>query len=259
MENDQANTKNTVEFTSIDPSTMKFSEEFRCARSTAGQVVLGLKFLESSVLSQEPSNNYQTELYPLIVKLADEVCEKYMQSFVHGTTDDVKLQVFGANLNGRFNDGRLKHNIVCKNTKIHDKYKYAQLGQLLSLLYDRLLFISRRDVTKILRYVANVEERIHFETLQNLCTEFCNYLRNDENSVMTRWTSFVNTMRQNNNIQPKQQTPERQNYSTSENRGNGRGTSRGNGRGTSRGNGRGTSRGRSNDSHATFKTTKQHD
>jgi hypothetical protein len=58
-------------------------------------------------------------------------------------------------------------------------------------------------------------------------------------------------MRQNNNIQPKQQTPERQNYSTSENRGNGRGTSRGNGRGTSRG--------RSNDSHATFKTTKQHD
>lgn len=230
MENDKANTKNTVEFTSINPNVMKFSEEFRCARSTAGQVVLGLKFLESSVVSQEPSNNYQTELYPLIVKLANEVCEKYMQSFVTGITDNVKLQVFGANLNGRFNDGKLKHNIVCKNTKIRDKYKYAQLGQLLSLLYDRLLFISRRDVTKIQRYVANVEERTHFETLQNLCAEFCNYLRNDENSVMIQWTTFVNTMRKNNNVQPKQQTTEQPNYSTYQKRG--RGTSRGNSRGT---------------------------
>jgi hypothetical protein len=203
MEQVKTNTSNTVEFTTVDPNTMNFSEEFRCARSTAGQVVLGLNYLSSSVLSQESTNEYQKELYPMIVSLSKEVYEKYMQTFVSGTKSDVELQVFGVNLNGRFNDGKLKHNIVCKNTKVNSKYKYSQLGQLLSLLYDRLLFISRRDVTKIQRYMDNKEECKYFEKLQKLATEFCNYLRNDTDSVMSRWTTFVDTMRQNNNVKPK--------------------------------------------------------
>lgn len=239
MEQNGTFTTNAVEFTTVDPNTMKFSDEFRCARSTAGQVVLGLKYLVSSVSSREPTNDYQVELYPTIIKLADEVCEKYMQSFVYKTTGKVKLQVFGVNLNGRFNDGRLKRYILCKNTKATTQYKYSQLGQLLSLLYDRLLFLSRRDVTKIQRYVENEEERTHFETLQKLCADFCNYLRNDENSVMLRWTTCVNTMRQNNNVQPKQYNVEQRGTS----RGSTRGTSRGSARGTARGSSRGTARG----------------
>lgn len=204
MEQTKTNTSSTVEFTTVDPNTMKFSEEFRCARSTAGQVVLGFNFLSSSVLSQNSTNEYQKELYPMIVSLSKEVYEKYMETFVLGEKNSVELQVFGVNLNGRFNDGKLKHNIICKNTKTSSKYKYAQFGQLLSLLYDRLLFISRRDITKIQRYMENKEEYQYFEKLQKLATEFCNYLRNDTNSVMSRWTTFIDVMRQNNNIQPKQ-------------------------------------------------------
>jgi hypothetical protein len=238
---EQTQTQSTVvQFTSVDPTTMKFSEEFRCARSTAGQVVVGLRWLANSVASlKEATNDYQKTLYPTISVFANEVCDKYMSTFVSDVTEPLQVQVYGANLNGRLNDGRLKHDIPCKNTDRRSRYKYSQLGQLLSLLYDRLLFISRRDVTKVQRYVDNVEERKHFESLQALCGQFCDYLRGDENSVMSRWTSFVNSSRQTNGVQTKSHETERQP------RGRGDGQSRGRSEWQPRGRGDGQSRGRS--------------
>jgi hypothetical protein len=205
MSNVQTQAQNTaVQFTTVNPTTMNFSDEYRCARSTAGQAVVGLQWLAKSVSStKEATNEYQKTLYPTIVKLANEVCDKYMETFTN-VTNPLQVQVYGANLNGRFNDGRLKHDITCKNVDKKLRYKYSQLGQLLSLLYDRLLYISRRDVTKIQRYVDNVDERKHYETLQSLCAQFCGYLRGDDNSVMSRWTAFVNSSRQTNNVQPEQ-------------------------------------------------------
>ena len=242
---EQIQTQSTaVQFTSVDPTTMKFSEEFRCARSTAGQVVVGLRWLANSVSSsKEATNDYQKALYPTITQLANEVCDKYMSTFVSGVVEPLQVQVYGANLNGRLNDGRLKHDIPCKNTDRRSRYKYSQLGQLLSLLYDRLLFISRRDVTKVQRYVDNAEERKHFESLQALCGQFCDYLRGDENSVMSRWTSFVNSSRQTNGVQTKSHETDGQT------RGRGRGRdntqTRGRGDGQTRGRGDGQTRGRS--------------
>jgi hypothetical protein len=237
---EQTQTQNTaVQFTSVDPTTMNFSEEFRCARSTAGQVVVGLRWLANSIASlKEATNDYQKALYPTISVLANEVSDKYMSAFVLNVTEPLQVQVYGANLNGRLNDGKLKHDIPCKNTDRRSRYKYSQLGQLLSLLYDRLLFISRRDVTKVQRYVNNVEERKHFESLQVLCGQFCDYLRGDENSVMSRWTSFVNSSRQTNGVQTKSHENERQP------RGRGNGLQRGRGDGQQRGRGDGLQRGR---------------
>lgn len=199
----------TIQFTSVDPTNMKFSEDYRCARSTAGQVVVGLRWLAKNVdTTKEMNNEYQKNLYPTITKLANEVCDKYMDIFVNNMTDNVQIQVYGANLNGRFNDGRLKHDIPCKKTDRKARYKYSVLGQLLSLLYDRLLFISHRDVSKIQRYVNNDEERKHFESLQQKCYNFCKYLRGEDDSVMSRWTVFVNDSRKSHGVQVKEKTLE---------------------------------------------------
>jgi hypothetical protein len=261
-ESNEQNT--TVQFTTVDPSTMKFSEDYRCARSTAGQVIVGLRWLANNVnTSKEMNNEYQKNLYPTISKLANEVCDKYMENFVNDVKDKVQIQVYGANLNGRFNDGRLKHDIPCKKTDRRARYKYSVLGQLLSLLYDRLLFISHRDVSKIQRYVDNEEERKHFESLQQQCAQFCKYLRGEDDSVMSKWTTFVNESRQSLGVQPKEKNPvEQKQQSATRGRGSsrGRGFSRGResdgeqgfsrgrgtgtGRGFSRGRGNGTGRGR---------------
>ena len=253
----QGNDQNTpIQFTTVDPTTMNFSEDFRCARSTAGQVVVGLRWLANNVnSSKEMHNEYQKNLYPTITKMANEVCDKYMDTFVNNVTDAVQVQVYGANLNGRFNDGRLKHDIPCKRTDRRARYKYSVLGQLLSLLYDRLLFVSKRNVNKIQRYVDNEEERKHFESLQQSCVHFCTYLRGDDDSVMSRWTKFVNDSRESYGVaakQPEKKAPDNSEDRNEEHRrGHGQGTergSRGRGQGTgrgSRGRGRGTERGNS--------------
>jgi hypothetical protein len=264
---EKVNEQNTpVNFTTVDPTSMKFSEEFKCAKSTAGQVVVGLRWLSNTVSSsKEATNDYQKKLYPTITQLANEVCDKYMETFVSGVSEPLQVQVYGANLNGRLNDGRLKHDIPCKNTDRRARYKYSQLGQLLSLLYDRLLFISHRDVNKIPRYVENADERKHFESLQQLCAQFCNYLRGDDNSIMSRWTTFVNSSRQSFNVQSKTQNQEASNRGRGRNyehafkpekrenqysrlsqnsRGGNRGTGRSSGYETDRGTERGRTRGR---------------
>lgn len=231
---EKSNEQNTpVQFTTVDPTGMKFSEDYRCARSTAGQVVVGLKWLANNVnSSKEMNNDYQKNLYPTITKMANEVYDKYKETFVTNVTDSVQVQVYGANLNGRFNDGRLKHDIPCKRTDRRARYKYSVLGQLLSLLYDRLLFVSKRDVNKIQRYVDNEEERKHFVSLQQACNQFCSYLRGDDDSVMSRWTKFVNDSRESHGVSSKQ--PERTESSPSRER-DGRGRGRGRGSGLSRG------------------------
>jgi hypothetical protein len=226
MEESQTNTKNTtiantpVDFTTVDPSALKFSEEFKCAKSAAGQVVVGLRWLANTLSSsKEITNDYQKILYPTIIRLANKVCDKYMELFVSGISEPLQIQVYAANLNGRLNDGRLRHDIPCKNTDRRSRYKYSQLGQLLSLLYDRLLFISRRNVDSIQRYVDNKDERTHFESLQKLCSEFCTFLRGDDTSIMSVWTTFVNSSRQTNGVPAK---PPRDHKSQSFTRGRGK-------------------------------------
>ena len=220
----ETNTQRVVSFDDISPTNLTFSEQYRCTRSTAGQVVAGLSWSVNNVSStKEQNTNYQASLYPMICQLGTEVFNKYMETFINNVSDPVQRQVYGANLNGARNDGRLNRAITCKNVRVRLTYQYSQFGQLLSLLYDRLNYISGRDVTKIQRYVDNEQERQAFVSLQNSCKQFCTYLRGDDNSVMSRWSTFVTTTRQQNNIQIQEQPIKNLNFEHSRGRGRGRG------------------------------------
>ena len=250
--NESSTTRPETVFTTVDPTVMKFSEKFRCAMSTAGQVVVGLKWLADDITNKKTENDYQSSLYPKIVESANEVVNEYMKVFVNEVTEPLQIQVFAANLNGRLNDGRLRHDIPCKNVTQRSRYERAQLGQLLSLLYDRLLFISRRDVKAITRYEENENERVHFEDLQKRCVQFCGFLRSNDDSVMSRWTAFIDSLRKTNEGSTQREprgrggrgrgrwNQDRDQWS----RQGGRGSSTGRGgRGSDRG-GRGSNRGR---------------
>ena len=197
--------RNVVSFENISPMKFEVQEQYKCAKSTAGQTISGLMGLVNNLTSvKQPSNEYQVLLYPKIAELGTDVVNKYLETFVNGIADPLRLQVFGANLNGAGNDGKLNRLVLCKNVDERLRYKYAQFGQLLSLLYDRLLFISRRDATKITRYVNNENERNEFLALQELCGNFCKYLRGEDSSLMNQWFTFVNTTRQNSGYQRKE-------------------------------------------------------
>ena len=190
-----------VSFEDINPTTMTFSSTFRCARSTAGQVVQGLNHLvmqlngdsEYANDKKVPTNDYQQYLYPRMSLLAKQIVDNYTKQFVTDVTDPLQRQVYGANLNGNRNNGQLNKSIPCRGVNRFMRYKFAQFGQLLSLLHYRLMFIAKRDPQYIKRYKENVDECQHFETLRKSCEEFCDYLKKDEDdkSVVALWTNCV--------------------------------------------------------------------
>lgn len=196
-----------VSFENIDPRAMAFSDLFKCAKSSAGQIVQGFDQLRKNLNGvdeyngnkKEPTNDYQKLLYPKMALLAENIVNKYVELFVDGVTDPVRKQVFGANLNGNKNDGQLNKFVTCRSVNQFLRYKYSQFGQLLSLLNYRLLFIAHRDPQYIKRYTENEVEMHHFEDLRVLCGQFCEFLKNenDQNSISQQWAQCVEDIRTN--------------------------------------------------------------
>jgi len=203
QENDQTNY--VVSFDDISATNLPFSEMYKCAKSTSGQVVQGLNHLSQHILGEgnydgnkkEAFNEYQNELYPNMSRLALKVVAAYNEKFTNDITDPLTRQVFGANLNGNRNNGQLNKFIPCKNVNRFLSYKFAQFGQLLALLEYRLLFIVNRDPQYVKRYRENEEEMKHFETLRVKSREFCDFLKND---VFPEWTNCVSNIRSKTNM-----------------------------------------------------------
>ena len=199
-----------VSFEDINPVTMTFSSTFRCARSTAGQVVQGLNHLAMQLNGEGeyandkkvPTNDYQQSLYPKMSLLARQIVDDYTKRFVTDVTDPLQRQVYGANLNGNRNNGQLNKSIPCRGVNRYMRYKFAQFGQLLSLLHYRLTFIAKRDPQYIKRYKENADECQHFETLRKSCEEFCDYLKKDgdDKTVVAIWANCVTDARGHGNV-----------------------------------------------------------
>jgi len=195
----QQQPRREVSFDSVDPTTLPFELWYKCGKSCAGQVVLGLMNTRDQLTGtgkytdkqKKPSNEYQETLYPDMVTLTTELVDTYYSTFVKDTTDPVQLQVFGANLNGYRNNGQLNRLITCNGVNFMSTYEFAQLGSLLQLLRNRVEFVATRDASTIRRYQENPEEAKWFEELQSRAQKFTTYL----DSVLQRWMVSVNTAR----------------------------------------------------------------
>jgi hypothetical protein len=188
-----------ISFENIDPRVFQHSGQYKCALSTAGQVINSLNDLATQIGNgtKIATNDYQKCLYPSIGTIANNVVTKYISTFVDNVDEPLTKQVFGANLNGSRNDGRLNRPVTIRGVNRFLKYEYSQLGQLLNLLRHRLTFVSSRNVSSIKRYAENDNERTHFVTLQELTQTFCTYLSDE---IYPQWEQFVNDARIQNSI-----------------------------------------------------------
>jgi len=195
-----------VSFDDISISVLPFSEMFKCAKSASGQVIQGLKHLSQHISGEgdysenkkEIFNDYQKELYPNMARLALKVVTSYHDKFVADVNDPLMKQVFGANLNGNKNNGQLNKFISCKGVNRFLSYKFAQFGQLLTLLGYRMVFIANRDPQYVKRYRENEEELKHFETLRTRAKEFSVFLKDN---VFEEWSKCVADARSKANVQ----------------------------------------------------------
>ena len=201
METQTQSAPTPVSFENISLDHLGFNETYRVTRGAASQVVLGLRHMLTKLAT--PTNDYQRTLYPRLSELTQQVVDRYVSTFL-GVTEAVSRQVYGANLNGPRNDGSLYHSV---NSGINRSltYGYAQFGQLMKVLTNRLRFITKRTVESVERYRTSQAEGAAYTALQGQCNEFLTYL----STVNEDWTRVVESARQQHNIQrvQRQRTP----------------------------------------------------
>ena len=184
-----------VSFDDISLDHLTFNETYRVTRGSASQVVLGLRHMLTKL--QTPTNEYQTTLYPRLSELTQQVVDRYVSTFL-GVSEPVLRQVVGANLNGPRNDGSLYHSV---NSGVNRSltYGYAQFGQLMKVLTNRLRFVTRREASSVERYRNSAEESTAYLSLQTMCNTFLTYL----STVNEEWTKVVETARTQHNVTPQ--------------------------------------------------------
>lgn len=184
-----------VSFDDISIEHLAFSPDFKVVRGSATQIVAGLKAMNERTGSGE--NEYQKNIYPKLKSLIEKVVNGYTEKLL--TTDEgLQRQVFGANLNGIRNDGRLNFPVgltdkgAGRNTiKPNLTYTYLQFGPAIRLLSQRLKFISNRDPMAVQRYKDNDVEREQFVLLKTRATEFLTFLE----TVKLEWHEAVQEAR----------------------------------------------------------------
>ena len=194
--------KSKVSFDDIDPRKLSFDFNYKCSRASAGQVVQGIshtgRYLsgtdEYDGEKQKPTeNDFQKFLYPKIAEISSAIVDKYVEMFALDQNDNaVTKEVFGANLNGSHNDGKLNKPIVCKGVNPAIKYKFIQFKNLVNLLHHRMEFIANRNPLMVRRYKENDNERVVYQQLANDAKEFCKYLNE---SALLKWDEIINESR----------------------------------------------------------------
>lgn len=184
--------KQTNHFEDIDPLKLNFSLQFNCAKSTAGQTIRSFYDLKNCLLGENgcakmaPTNKFQESLYPNMTSLCGDIVDMYMKTFVNDVSDQMEKEIYGYNLNGKFNNGQLGKYVSYKG--LPPRYESASFVQCVNLLIHRLKFITTRDHTTIKRYVDDEVARNIFVKLQSQCLIFLTYLNDD---VYTKWTECV--------------------------------------------------------------------
>ncbi len=190
-------------FDNIDPRNLPFKFGFRCAMSTAGQVIQGLSHTSRYLggigeyeNNRKPIlNKFQEFLYPKISELAQTIVNSFVEKFIEKIDDPLTREVYGANLNGSANNGQLPNSITCIGVSRNVRYEYIQFKNAVALLNYRLNFIAKRDTNSIKRYKENNEEKTRFESLKIKAREFCDYLESD---IFIKWEEIKTEARKFN-------------------------------------------------------------
>ena len=185
-----AESRQPVSFENVSLEFLKssFNDTYKVSKGSASQLVLGFEAMRNRL--QEPTNEYQQTLYPKLKELCDRVYAKYSETFLTTFENDVERQVFGANLNGNRNNGSLYRSSP-SGVNRNLTYNYAQFGQLMRVLTNRLRFVVQRDPTSVQRYSENASELSAYQKLQSTTNTFMTFLTDLSNE----WNQLVSDTR----------------------------------------------------------------
>jgi len=181
-------------FDDIDPRSLTFNIMFNCSRSSPGQIIQGFNHLSryfngvDEYTEHVPKTDYEKKIFSDISTLSTLIVERYLELFFNDVNDVVQKRVYGANLNGKHNDGRLYKSYTFKGLNEQAKYKTVKFGNLLNLLKQRILYHANRDISKIIRYQENEEEYKYYLELQEKCQQFYHFL---DVNIKEQWTETV--------------------------------------------------------------------
>jgi hypothetical protein len=185
-----ADSRQSVSFENVSLEYLKssFNDTYKVSKGSASQLVLGFEAMRNRL--QEPTNEYQQTLYPKLKELCDRLYAKYSETFLTTFENDTERQVFGANLNGNRNNGSLYRSIP-SGVNRNLTYNYAQFGQLMRVLTNRLRFVVQRDPTSVQRYSENASELSAYQKLQSTTNTFMTFLTDLSNE----WNQLVSDTR----------------------------------------------------------------
>ncbi len=163
---------------------LPYDEKYKLNQASASQLVRGLSEMGSRL--GEPTNDYQKELYPALKTLVTTMVTKYSEMLE--ATSEVEKEVRRFNLHGY--NGRVKKPVATRGVKFSVVYKFANFGDYLKSLTQRLTYLVERPVPQ--RYVTNASEGAAYEQLKVKLQDFLKYMKEE---VEQQWNTAVTSAR----------------------------------------------------------------
>jgi hypothetical protein len=163
---------------------LPYDEKYKLNQASASQLVKGLS--EMGTRLGEPTNEYQKELYPALKTLVTTMVTKYTDMLQ--ATTEVEREVRRFNLHGY--NGRVKKPVATRGVKFNVVYKFANFGDYLKSLTQRLTYLVERPVPQ--RYVNNASEGTAYEQLKGKLQDYLKFMKEE---VEQQWNTAVTSAR----------------------------------------------------------------
>ncbi len=181
---EQVTTQMTENTFNLNLEDIPYDEKFRLNHAATSQLVKGLQVMADRLT--EPQNDYQKELYPAIKTIVKEFVDKYSKILEAST--EIEREVRRFNLHGY--NGRVKKPIATRGVKFNVVYKYANFGDYLKTISQRLTYLTERELPQ--RYITNTAEGTAYEQMKVIITQFLTYMKDD---VEQAWNTAVTSAR----------------------------------------------------------------
>ncbi len=177
-------------------SHLPYDEKFKLNQASCTQLIRGM--YEMGQRLEEPQNDYQRELYPVLKSVVDKVFQHY-ESLI-ASTNDTEANIRKYNLDGY--NGRVKKPIATRGVKYNLVYKYANFGDYLKTINQRMNYLVTRPLPQ--RYINNVSEGVAYADLKTKLQEFLKFMKEE---IEVTWNTAVSAARVAGGVKPKAVRP----------------------------------------------------
>lgn len=174
-------------FSNIGLDMIDYNSKYRRCRGTLSQVIKSLEDMNRRL--NEPINDYQKNIYPMIQSQARIVINKYNELLANVLVDD--YYVFGRYLNGYHNNGSRRKTFTRHEQKTYESSEYKET---LKSIRDRARHIQVDCMKK-----CNSGKYTNRETFERMVI-FCSKITSLINERFNEWDRFIGDIQKHETI-----------------------------------------------------------